>query len=92
MQESKTKLYKRYGVLLNHILDALNLERKHKNDLHKTLKDARGIESLRDLTKRELYEYILEIEVHFATEYGLELMSDPDETLSDDLKKNEDEL
>ena len=90
--QSKTELYRRYGVLLNHILDAIGEERKSKGKLHKSLKDAKGIDSLKNLSKRELYEFMLEIEVHFSTEYGLELMSDIDETLSDDFKKNNYEL
>ena len=85
-QESKFPLYRRYGALLTEIEVKTSLNKK---SLHIALKRAKNIESLRDLTRRELYEYILEIEILFATEYGIELLGDEDETLSENLKKKE---
>jgi hypothetical protein len=84
VETSKTPLYRRYGALLSQIELLTGIKRK---SLHIALKRAKNIKSLRDLTRRELYEYILEIEVLFATEYGRELLGDEDETLTDELNK-----
>ena len=62
----------------------------NKNDLHKTLKRAYGIESLTKLTKKELYDYIVSIQADFSSEYGVELpIRYKDMTLSEYLKINE---
>ena len=84
-QNNKIPLYRRYGALLSQICIKTSLDKK---SLHKALKRVNNIESLRDLTRRELYEYILEIEIFFASEYGIEF-GDEEETLSEYLKKNE---
>jgi tRNA nucleotidyltransferase/poly(A) polymerase len=46
----------------------------YKKELHKALKNAKNIDSLTGLTDRELWEYIFEIEAHFLSEYGIELL------------------
>lgn len=66
----KIKLYKFYGVLKSDILTLIETTPK---ELHKTLKKAHGIESLRDITAKELYNFIISIQAHFASEYGVEL-------------------
>jgi len=82
-QTSKFPLYRRYGKLLSEICKITSNDKK---SLHKALKNAKNIDSLRDLSRRELYEYILEIEALFAG-YGIELLGDEEETLSEQLKR-----
>lgn len=54
-----------------------------KKELHAALKRGAGITTLTDLSKRELYDYMLNIEAHFASEYGIEVLGNEDETLSE---------
>lgn len=54
-----------------------------KKKLHKALKEAKGINSLTDLTKQELYIFMVEIDAFFASEHGIEVLGDEKQTLSE---------
>ena len=86
-QTSKLPLYRRYGLLLGEICKRNSLNKK---SLHIALKKSKNIESLRDLSRRELYEYLIEIEAFFASEYGIELLGEESETLTEQLKREND--
>ena len=72
-------MYARYGAMLDDIIARLG--EGSKKELHISLKRANGIESLTHLTKQELYNYMLEIDAHFASEYGWELLGDENKGL-----------
>ena len=86
---NKNKLYRFYGILLSDVLSLVDVP---KENLHKRLKDSYGIESLKDLTGRELYDYIIWVQAEFASEYGLELpLRYHDMTLGEYLQDQNDE-
>jgi len=79
------KLYRRYGLMLDDII--FQIGGGSKKDLHKRLKKARGIDSLTNLSKQELYRYLVEIEAFFASECGIEVLGNSKETLTEYLNR-----
>lgn len=82
---SKKHLYRYYGLIIKAVGELTDCSSK---DVHESLKRAKGIETLKNLSKKELYEYILEIEVHFQVEYGITLLGDDVETLTEYWNEN----
>jgi len=72
----KNKLYRQYGLLLEDILNYFGIQNRRslaKKELHVALKQLNGINSLRDLTESEMWLFILQIHVTFASELGIML-------------------
>lgn len=70
----RNKLYRRYGKVLSKILE--HLPGTSKQELHLSLKRAKGIKSLTDLTYKDMSNFLTEIEAHFMSEYGIVLLDD----------------
>lgn len=84
---SKIKVYKKYGVLIDLILDEIQSENRvyDKKRIHSELKKSYGIESLKSLPIEELLDFVSEVEVfvhhHLSIEYK------PNNSLSELLKQ-----
>jgi hypothetical protein len=66
----RNSYYKEYGLLLTEITKRLNGDNEVKKQLHIAFKKCWGISSLTKLKNDELWRYMKEIRVYFASNYG----------------------
>lgn len=61
---NRIKVIRKYWALIDSILDYVGSSHKEidKKKLHKSFKEAKGINSIRDLTNDELRDFVSEIE------------------------------
>lgn len=71
---SRSKLFRRYGAVLQAILRKTGQPPSNKDRVHEMLKRAFDITSLSNISDRDLWEFLYKIEIHFLVEYGIELL------------------
>ena len=73
----RNNLYKRYGILLDKIKTELDITKK---ECHVFIKQFKGVNSIKDLSDKELHTLIQELIAYLASELGIEFYFGEDHT------------